>query len=173
MNATLDERLATLQKLIEIMPQQLCVILTAKGGPLKWLNWLVKECVTLFLMATFLGQAMCLCNSRARVSFAGYNEENGCCKLWYKYADLFYIVDLFFVNDFSRLALIHPEVFLCMDLQVVEKLCWPKLWLITPQVGHGYHTESHHVLSCTILWNSLHFHFFYFVAKWIAGMYLL
>lgn len=64
MNATLDKRLATLQKLIEIMPQQRCAMITAKGGPKK------HECVTLFLMATFLGQAVYLYNSQARVSFA-------------------------------------------------------------------------------------------------------
>lgn len=54
MNATLDEHLATLQKLIEIMPHQRCAIITAKGGPTK------HECMTLFLMETFLGQAVYL-----------------------------------------------------------------------------------------------------------------
>lgn len=43
---------------------------------------------------------------------------------------------LLFIFFLCRLALTHPEVFLCMDLQVVEKLCWPKLWPITLQVGH-------------------------------------
>lgn len=34
-----------------------------------------------------------------------------------------------------RSALTLPEVSSCMDLQDVVKLCWPKLWPTTPQVG--------------------------------------
>lgn len=75
----------------------------------------------------------------------------------------------FFVNVFSRLASIHPEVFLCMDLQVVAKPCWPKLWLITPQVGHGYHIESHHVLRCIVPCQSLHFHFCFLLLNALLG----
>lgn len=37
-----------------------------------------------------------------------------------------------------RLALIHLEVFLCTDHQVVVKLCWLRPWHTTPQVGPSY-----------------------------------
>lgn len=54
---------------------------------------------------------------------------------------LFYFLD-FFPHYICRLALTHPEVFWCMDPQAVEKQCWPKLSLITPQVGHKNRSES-------------------------------